>query len=102
MLYDHSINGFQGQAGYMPPKGGRTDLSDDEVKSADTLLVYACDLRTGAILTRPDPVTGKQVPWEFLRPGHTCAITSASASARTRSLEPSGSTIRASPLPAWK
>jgi len=39
----------------------------------------ACDLRTGAIQTRRDPVTGKQVPWEFLRPGHTCAITSASA-----------------------
>jgi hypothetical protein len=30
---------------------------------------------------RTDPITGQQVPWEFLRPGHTCAITSASASA---------------------
>jgi len=37
----------------------------------------ACDLRTGAIQMRRDPITGKQVPWEFLRPGHTCAITSA-------------------------
>ena len=34
VLYDHSLNGFQGNAGYMPPKGGRTDLSDDEVKRA--------------------------------------------------------------------
>jgi hypothetical protein len=41
----------------------------------------ACDLRTGEILMRVDPITGKQVPWEFLRPGHTCAATSASASA---------------------
>ena len=37
----------------------------------------ACDLRTGKIQMRVDPITGKQVPWEFLRPGHTCAITSA-------------------------
>jgi len=40
----------------------------------------ACDLHTGAIQMRTDPITGKQAPWEFLRPGHTCAITSASAS----------------------
>lgn len=37
----------------------------------------ACDLRTGKIRMRVDPITAKQVPWEFLRPGHTCAITSA-------------------------
>lgn len=41
----------------------------------------ACDLRTGKILTRVDPISEKQVPWEFLRPGHTCAITSASTNA---------------------
>lgn len=39
----------------------------------------ACSLRTGNIKTRIHPTTGEQVPWEFLRPGHTCAITSASA-----------------------
>ncbi len=39
-----------------------------------------CDLRTGAILTREHPVSGQPVPYEFLRPGHTCAISSASAS----------------------
>ncbi len=39
----------------------------------------ACDLRTGEILTRNHPVTGEQVAWEFLRPGHTCGITAASA-----------------------
>jgi len=40
----------------------------------------ACDLRTGEILTRPHPISGQQVPFEYLRPGHTCAISSASAS----------------------
>jgi outer membrane protein assembly factor BamB len=38
----------------------------------------ACDLHTGKIKTRIHPVTGKEVPWEYYRPGHTCAITSAS------------------------
>jgi cytochrome c5 len=33
-LHDHVINGYQGTAGYMPPKGGRVDLSDDEIFSA--------------------------------------------------------------------
>lgn len=33
-LYDHAINGYAGQAGYMPPKGARLDLSDDEVNAA--------------------------------------------------------------------
>lgn len=33
-LREHVINGYQGDAGYMPPKGGRIDLSDAEVLSA--------------------------------------------------------------------
>ncbi|MCK5462151.1 MAG: PQQ-binding-like beta-propeller repeat protein, partial [Bacteroidales bacterium] len=36
-----------------------------------------CDLYTGEIKSRMHPVTGEQVPWEFYRPGHTCAATSA-------------------------
>jgi outer membrane protein assembly factor BamB len=39
----------------------------------------ACELKTGEIIMRNHPITGKQVPWEFLRPGHTCGITAASA-----------------------
>ncbi|MFC2156909.1 PQQ-binding-like beta-propeller repeat protein [Acidobacteriota bacterium] len=39
-----------------------------------------CDLHTGEILNRTHPVSGLDVPYEYLRPGHTCAITSASAS----------------------
>tara|TARA_B100001250_G_C19817430_1_gene799494 strand:+ start:8041 stop:8499 length:459 start_codon:yes stop_codon:yes gene_type:complete len=30
-LQDHAINGYTGESGYMPPKGGRLDLSDDEI-----------------------------------------------------------------------
>ncbi len=33
-LNKHAIEGFQGKAGYMPPKGGRVDLSDDEIIAA--------------------------------------------------------------------
>ena len=38
-LYDHAINGFQGQVGYMPAKGGRMDLSDGEVAAAVDYMV---------------------------------------------------------------
>ena len=33
-LYQHALNGFQGSAGVMPPKGGRTDVPDAIVKEA--------------------------------------------------------------------
>jgi cytochrome c5 len=33
-LYMHALMGFQGEKGFMPPKGGRVDLSDDEIKAA--------------------------------------------------------------------
>jgi cytochrome c5 len=33
LLYEHAIKGFTGQAGVMPAKGGRTDLSDDLIKA---------------------------------------------------------------------
>jgi len=47
---------------------------------ADKIILepQACDLRTGEIIMRNHPVTGKKVPWEFLRPGHTCGTTAAS------------------------
>lgn len=34
VLKDHALNGYTGEAGIMPPKGGRTDLSDAEVVAA--------------------------------------------------------------------
>lgn len=33
-LNKHAIEGFQGQSGVMPPKGGRVDLSDEEIIAA--------------------------------------------------------------------
>jgi len=39
VLYDHAINGFNGEAGVMIAKGGRMDLSDDEVKLAVDYMV---------------------------------------------------------------
>ncbi len=33
-LEQHAIAGFQGSTGIMPPKGGRTDLSDEAVRNA--------------------------------------------------------------------
>lgn len=39
VLKQHAIQGFQGNAGYMPPKGGRMDLSDDDVGAAVDFMV---------------------------------------------------------------
>lgn len=33
-LHKHALEGFQGQAGFMPPKGGRADLSDKSIMNA--------------------------------------------------------------------
>lgn len=41
LLYEHSIKGFMGAAGMMPPKGGRADLPDDDVKAAVDYMVGA-------------------------------------------------------------
>jgi cytochrome c5 len=38
-LYDHAEKGFQGSAGVMPAKGGRTDAPDDLVKQAVDYMV---------------------------------------------------------------
>jgi S-disulfanyl-L-cysteine oxidoreductase SoxD len=38
-LARHAIEGYTGSAGYMPPKGGRLDLSDEEVTSAVEYMV---------------------------------------------------------------
>ncbi len=37
-LYDHALHGFMGK-GMMPPKGGKADLSDEEVKAAVDYMV---------------------------------------------------------------
>ncbi len=36
---EHAIKGFKGDKGFMPPKGGRGSLSDDEVIAAVAYMV---------------------------------------------------------------
>jgi cytochrome c5 len=38
-LHEHALKGFQGQAGFMPPKGGRVDLSDKSIINAVEYMV---------------------------------------------------------------
>lgn len=38
-LHQHAIEGYTGSTGYMPPKGGRLDLSDEEVQAAVDYMV---------------------------------------------------------------
>lgn len=38
-LVKHAIEGFQGDAGVMPPRGGRSDLSDEQVQAAVQYMV---------------------------------------------------------------
>lgn len=39
LLYQHSIEGFTGEMGMMPAKGGNPSLSDDEMKAAVDYMV---------------------------------------------------------------
>jgi cytochrome c len=39
VLVEHAVNGYQGSAGYMPPKGGQVQLTDDEVAAAVQYMV---------------------------------------------------------------
>ena len=38
-LHEHAIKGYKGKTGYMPPKGGRADISVDDVKAAVDYIV---------------------------------------------------------------
>lgn len=38
-LHKHAIDGFQGSAGVMPPKGGRMDIPDDLIKAGVDYMV---------------------------------------------------------------
>lgn len=38
-LHKHALEGFQGETGFMPPKGGRVDLSDESVINAVDYMV---------------------------------------------------------------
>lgn len=38
-LHEHAIKGFQGKAGFMPPKGGNASVPDEDVKAAVDYMV---------------------------------------------------------------
>lgn len=38
-LVANAVNGYQGEAGYMPAKGGRTDLSEEQVKATVEFMI---------------------------------------------------------------
>lgn len=38
-LHKHALEGFQGNAGFMPPKGGRADLADKSIMNAVDYMV---------------------------------------------------------------
>jgi len=58
MLVQHAVAGFQGKAGVMPPKGGNTDLTDDEVHRA---VVYLAN-QVGAGWKEPAPTAAAAAP----------------------------------------
>ncbi len=39
---------------------------------------WAFDLKTGKQITRTHPITGEEVPWSIMRPGHHCGMLTAS------------------------
>lgn len=39
ILYQHAIEGYTGESGFMPAKGARMDLSDEEVRAAVDYMV---------------------------------------------------------------
>lgn len=42
-LTQNAIKGYQGESGYMPPKGGNSSLTDDEVAAAVRYMVEESD-----------------------------------------------------------
>jgi len=40
-LHKHALEGFQGQSGFMPPKGGRVDLADKSITNAVDFMMAA-------------------------------------------------------------
>jgi cytochrome c5 len=86
-LVQHAIAGYQGKTGVMPPKGGSTDLTDDEVHRA---VVYLAN-QAGAGWKEPAPTVTA-----------TAAASTSAASAPTQaaSTPPAAPTVPASAAPA--
>jgi cytochrome c5 len=85
MLVQHAIAGFQGKTGVMPPKGGNTELTDEEVHRA---VVYLAN-QVGAGWKEPAPTTVAPT-----------AQAPASAAAGATSAPPGGAKSSAAPATA--
>jgi len=55
-LVTHALQGFQGETGVMPPKGGQTQLTDEEVKNAVAYILNAAgaDVQSSSEETAPE------------------------------------------------
>lgn len=84
VLFEHAVAGFQGKSGVMPPKGGNSDLTDDEVHRA---VVYMANL-AGAGFKELAPTAAP------------AAAPAASASATPAAAAPAAATAVASAGPA--
>lgn len=56
MLVINAINGMTGETGIMPPKGGLTSLSDDEVRASVMYLLASVDANQAGAASAPAPV----------------------------------------------
>jgi len=88
-LVQHAVAGFQGKAGVMPPKGGNTDLTDDEVHRA---VVYLAN-QVGAGWKEPAPTAAAAAP---PAKSPAAAVPAAVASTSTAS-PPAAAAARAAP-----
>jgi len=84
-LVTHAIAGFQGKMGVMPPKGGNTDLTDDEVHRA---VVYIAN-QAGASWKEP-AVAAVAVTAAAVAPT-AASVTAAAAAAPTAAAAPPAS-----------
>lgn len=76
ILYRHSIEGFTGQTGVMPPKGGGVNLSDDDVKAAVDFMIDALNQAVNGSAKADDEVAAP------------AAVTDPAAAAPAAALEP--------------
>jgi cytochrome c5 len=65
-LVTNAVKGFAGETGVMPPKGGKTQLSDDKVKNAVAYMLDAAgaDIQSTSEETAPESATAPEKPAE--------------------------------------
>ena len=92
-LVQHAIGGFQGKSGVMPPKGGSSDLTDDEVHRA---VVYLAN-EAGAGWKEPPPSAAASAAPATAAPA---AAAAPAAGAPAAAAGPAAPTSTASAAPA--